>query len=457
MITKRYRWLVAAIGLSAATFAVAGFEEGVEAYQRGDYPAALQQWRPLAEGGDAHAQCNLGILYTYGHGVPRDDAQAVKWYQLAAEQGNGMAQYNLGYMHRNGRGTPKDAREAAKWYRMAAGKGRPEAQFNLGTMYYNGEGVAEDRAKAVKWFRRAAEQGHLDARRNLDYLGDDGLTAQVDAPTPPPSAIATSKAPPVLERPAPVTTSVETPTRAPATPRGEGITQDPVEALRHAVRAVHQDEPGAEQALRDSLEAFPRWRAKRTGSYLRDGPTTTAKTLQQTREAELVYPLRTAGNGWSEVYLPSHHAIGFMATFLIKPESELEPAAPVAAAAERANRAPVTPLNNADSGEAETEREVAQEAIEALRRALRAARQGEPGAEQALRERLEAFPRWRAKRTGSYLRGGPTTTAEGLQQTREGELVYRLRATGFGWSEVYLPEHHAIGFMATFLIKPEAP
>jgi len=34
------------------------------------------------------AQFSLGVMYYKGHGVPENDAEAVKWYRKAAEQGN---------------------------------------------------------------------------------------------------------------------------------------------------------------------------------------------------------------------------------------------------------------------------------------------------------------------------------------------------------------------------------
>jgi hypothetical protein len=55
---------VMAVGLmmtALAETAVAGpFEDGVAAYQRGDYATALRLLRPLAEHGNANAQFNLG-------------------------------------------------------------------------------------------------------------------------------------------------------------------------------------------------------------------------------------------------------------------------------------------------------------------------------------------------------------------------------------------------------------
>ena len=69
---------------------------GGEAYNRGDFAAALQEWRPLAEQGDAVAQYNLGLIYADGEGVLKDDAEAVKWFRKAAEQGVALAQHNVG-------------------------------------------------------------------------------------------------------------------------------------------------------------------------------------------------------------------------------------------------------------------------------------------------------------------------------------------------------------------------
>ena len=71
--------------------AQAGMDEADAAYNRGDFETTYAELRPIAEGGDARAQILLGILYEYGSGVPRDDAEAVRWYRLAAEQGSANA------------------------------------------------------------------------------------------------------------------------------------------------------------------------------------------------------------------------------------------------------------------------------------------------------------------------------------------------------------------------------
>ena len=80
------------------------FEKGVVAYQRGDYQAALKEFLPLADQGEAPAQNYLGFMYDTGIGVIEDATEAVRWYRRAADQGDARAQTSLGFMYANGRG-----------------------------------------------------------------------------------------------------------------------------------------------------------------------------------------------------------------------------------------------------------------------------------------------------------------------------------------------------------------
>jgi TPR repeat protein len=100
-------------GISASSFA--DFNDGYDAYQKGDYKTAFNEWKPLAEQGDAYVQFNLGVMYENGYGVLKDYKEAVKWYRKAAEQGHAKAQYNLGAMYANGEGVLKDLSKAKYW------------------------------------------------------------------------------------------------------------------------------------------------------------------------------------------------------------------------------------------------------------------------------------------------------------------------------------------------------
>src|SRR3546814_20263605 len=63
--------------------ALADVKDGVDAWQAGNYQAAVAEWRPLAIAGDADAQFNLGQASKLGRGVPTDLAQAEAWYSRA--------------------------------------------------------------------------------------------------------------------------------------------------------------------------------------------------------------------------------------------------------------------------------------------------------------------------------------------------------------------------------------
>jgi TPR repeat protein len=64
--------IVALIFGSIGAVVAADFDTGVAAAKKGDYAAALREWTPLAEQGDAVAQFNLGVMYQQGQGVSQD-------------------------------------------------------------------------------------------------------------------------------------------------------------------------------------------------------------------------------------------------------------------------------------------------------------------------------------------------------------------------------------------------
>ena len=152
----------------------AGFDKGTAAYERGDYATAYLEFHREADRGHSAAQFNLGVMYARGQGVPKNDAEAARWYRLAAEQGYAPAQTNLGLMYDEGRGMSQDHTEAARWYRLAAEQGDAWAQFNLGVTLGEGHGVPRNAAEAVRWYRLAAEQGHATAQNNLGSSYDRG-------------------------------------------------------------------------------------------------------------------------------------------------------------------------------------------------------------------------------------------------------------------------------------------
>jgi len=117
----------------------------------------------MAQEGNDRAQFNLGVMYSLGQGVPRDQAEAEKWWLRSARQGRMEAINSLGSVL-TARG---DWPEAVKWFLTAATAGNAEAQYNLGVAYTVGKGVGADVPTAVGWFRKAAQQNYPPAQYNL--------------------------------------------------------------------------------------------------------------------------------------------------------------------------------------------------------------------------------------------------------------------------------------------------
>lgn len=137
-------------------------------------PKYLDFWQQAAEQGHAIAQSFLGVCYSHGRGITKDQSLAVAWYRKAAEQGYAPAQANLGVMYRDGKGVAKDESQAVQWLRKAAEQGYAPAQINLASIYANSKSNAKNETEAVEWFTKAAEQGYAPAQANLAIMYRDG-------------------------------------------------------------------------------------------------------------------------------------------------------------------------------------------------------------------------------------------------------------------------------------------
>jgi hypothetical protein len=146
-----------------------------------DYAEAMRWFRKAADQGYAEAQNNLGMMYDHAQGVPQDYTEAMRWYRKAADQGYAAGQYDLGVMYFNGQGIPQDYAEGMRWFRKAADQGYAAAQNNLGWGYEHAQGVSQDHAEAMRWYRKAADQGVSIAQENLDRMARVGAASLVPA------------------------------------------------------------------------------------------------------------------------------------------------------------------------------------------------------------------------------------------------------------------------------------
>jgi cell division septation protein DedD len=220
------------------TAAHADVKAGVDAWSRGDYPAAIKEWRPLAINGDADAQFNLGQAYKLGRGVPVDFKLAEGWYRKAADQGHLQAEDNLGLiLFQNG-----DRPKAMPYIEKSANRGEPRAQYVMATALFNGDLAKKDWVRAYALMTRASASGLSQASASLAQMDQfipldqrqKGLAMARDIE-------AASQRPQFAEAPA-TPPSVKRPPRAPEPPiRVEDIpasTPEPAQVARPVAVAV---------------------------------------------------------------------------------------------------------------------------------------------------------------------------------------------------------------------------
>lgn len=162
---------VAALVLDGAMFsgpAQADVKTGVDAWTQGDYVKAVNDWRPLANAGDADAQFNLGQAYKLGRGVPMDVPIALEWFRKASEQGHLRAEDNYGLLlfQQNRR------EEALPYIRKSAERGEARSQYILGTALFNGEFVTKDWVQAYALMTRASASGLSQATASLEQMNN---------------------------------------------------------------------------------------------------------------------------------------------------------------------------------------------------------------------------------------------------------------------------------------------
>src|SRR3569833_3289177 len=126
---------IAAAGVSSA-FAGA-FEDGANAYKRGNYQGALNSWRNLSQT-DATVQNNIGIMYMDGRGVARNMPLAVQWLARSAANGSSLGQNNLGGLYRDGKNKNHNNNKTNTNNTTTTAQGNAAGQLNLGLLYMYG-------------------------------------------------------------------------------------------------------------------------------------------------------------------------------------------------------------------------------------------------------------------------------------------------------------------------------
>jgi TPR repeat protein len=119
---------------------MSNLEKGLAAFNSQDYTEAFSLLKPLAEQGNAEAQCVIASMYHLGLGVKMSIKEAIQWYIKSADRGYSVASNNL-----------------------------------AGIYLCGAEGVAVDLTEAEKWFQKAREQGFLHTPIESDYLNQASI------------------------------------------------------------------------------------------------------------------------------------------------------------------------------------------------------------------------------------------------------------------------------------------
>ena len=125
------------------------------AIDRRGHALSTDELRKLADQGDPDAEWQMGILYHDGEAVPKDDALAVRWFELAAAQGYVRAQSTLGAYYWAGRGVPQDLSRAYFWSQLALAQGDEDSKSRLEGLsaQMTQAQVAAARQQAEAWLR----------------------------------------------------------------------------------------------------------------------------------------------------------------------------------------------------------------------------------------------------------------------------------------------------------------
>jgi cell division septation protein DedD len=232
--------------IASSVLAQSEYDRGSAAYKRGDYATALDVFKPLAENGDAKAQSILGMMYSYGEGLPVDYRESARWYRRAAEQNYSVAQYNLGMAYLEGKGVQANTDDAIEWLTKAADNGHFRARSKLANLdagYYSN--------------LQAPPRENLEAPPTVGATQEEprSVVMRKRAPAAPPVNKASKRAPEATASAAAVTTAsvVATPPPAKAPAKAPAPAPAPVQA--RAAANVSQPSTTSSQTVVNAKQA----------------------------------------------------------------------------------------------------------------------------------------------------------------------------------------------------------
>ena len=79
----------------------------------------------------------LGIMYSFGQGVQRDEIKAFEWFKKGADLKNTAAMFQLAKCYENGNGVKKNKKRAFHYFLELAQLGDVHAMCEVGLRVYS--------------------------------------------------------------------------------------------------------------------------------------------------------------------------------------------------------------------------------------------------------------------------------------------------------------------------------
>ncbi len=127
---------------------------------------AVKYFKANAENGDTDSMLDLGAMYLEGRGVPKDEKEALMWYEKAAEHNGPRACRCIANYYRYDvidDGTPVPTadpirlQKALEWYCIGTERGEENCMYELGDYYRKGIIVPKDEKKGFELYIQALE------------------------------------------------------------------------------------------------------------------------------------------------------------------------------------------------------------------------------------------------------------------------------------------------------------
>lgn len=139
-------------------------EQGVSAYDEGDYRRAKDILLPLAEAGHPKAMNMVGLMHYDTPVFPNDPVAECDWYEKAANAGYPPAMYNMSICY-EGKGRPDEPEMEKAWLLKATEHGYIPALINLA-------GMDQTQGEHYRhWMNKAVQHGSKYAQVSLWLQG----------------------------------------------------------------------------------------------------------------------------------------------------------------------------------------------------------------------------------------------------------------------------------------------